>query len=156
MGSLPMELLVPFRQLKALNLSGNHLDNALLLILKPVTSLEVSYDVLSHADTWIKSWRKYIYYRLVYGVVSRLNHIAFLFFSFFYNFLYYLYSIFDDFPSHFSIYLFSHLLKIEGSWLFEFLYKNIVVYTYTFFIECENKNCLIGYFIDSIKVLPCL
>lgn len=48
MGPLPMELLVPFRQLKALNLSGNHLDNALLLILKPVTTLEVSYDVLSH------------------------------------------------------------------------------------------------------------
>lgn len=48
MGPLPMELLVPFRQLKALNLSGNHLDNALLQILKPVTTLEVSYDVLSH------------------------------------------------------------------------------------------------------------
>ncbi|KAG4065098.1 hypothetical protein HA402_007495, partial [Bradysia odoriphaga] len=41
MGPLPMELLVPFRQLKALNLSGNHLDNALLQILKPVTSLEL-------------------------------------------------------------------------------------------------------------------
>lgn len=41
MGPLPLGLLVPFSQLKSLNLSGNHLSNVLLQILNPVSKLEV-------------------------------------------------------------------------------------------------------------------
>lgn len=42
MGVIPYELLVPLGQLKALNLSGNHLVNVSMQILSPVESLEVS------------------------------------------------------------------------------------------------------------------
>lgn len=42
MGVIPYELLVPFGQLKALNLSGNHLVNVSMQILQPVNGLEVS------------------------------------------------------------------------------------------------------------------
>lgn len=42
MGVIPYELLVPLGQLKALNLSGNHLVNVSMQILQPVDGLEVS------------------------------------------------------------------------------------------------------------------
>lgn len=42
MGVIPYELLVPLGQLKALNLSGNHLVNVSMQILQPVNGLEVS------------------------------------------------------------------------------------------------------------------
>lgn len=42
MGVIPYELLVPLGQLRALNLSGNHLVNVSMQILHPVISLEVS------------------------------------------------------------------------------------------------------------------
>lgn len=43
MGVIPYELLVPLGQLRALNLSGNHLVNVSMQILHPVDSLEVSW-----------------------------------------------------------------------------------------------------------------
>lgn len=46
MGVIPYELLVPLGQLKALNLSGNHLVNVSMQILHPVVSLEVSRKAL--------------------------------------------------------------------------------------------------------------
>lgn len=42
MGVIPYELLVPLGQLKALNMSGNHLVNVSMQILSPVNGLEVS------------------------------------------------------------------------------------------------------------------
>lgn len=45
MGVIPYELLVPFGQLKALNLSGNHLVNVSMQILQPVNGLEVSITI---------------------------------------------------------------------------------------------------------------
>lgn len=42
MGVIPYELLVPLGQLKALNLSGNHLVNVSMQILHPVDGLQVS------------------------------------------------------------------------------------------------------------------
>ena len=42
MGGLPMGLLLPLTSLKALNLSGNHLDNVSLFILTPISTLQVS------------------------------------------------------------------------------------------------------------------
>lgn len=41
MGLIPYELLVPLGQLKALNLSGNHLVNVSMQIIHPVNGLEV-------------------------------------------------------------------------------------------------------------------
>lgn len=43
MGVIPYELLVPLGQLRALNLSNNHLINVSMQILHPVDSLEVSW-----------------------------------------------------------------------------------------------------------------
>lgn len=48
MGVIPYELLVPFGQLKALNLSGNHLVNVSMQILHPVNGLEVSISHFSY------------------------------------------------------------------------------------------------------------
>ncbi|CAD6999074.1 unnamed protein product [Ceratitis capitata] len=42
MGVLPMGLLVPFKQLRYLNISGNHLDNMSLQVIDPCRELEVS------------------------------------------------------------------------------------------------------------------
>lgn len=42
MGVIPYELLIPLGQLKALNLSGNHLVNVSMQILHPVNNLDVS------------------------------------------------------------------------------------------------------------------
>lgn len=42
MGVIPYELLIPLGQLKALNLSGNHLVNVSMQILHPVNELDVS------------------------------------------------------------------------------------------------------------------
>lgn len=46
MGVIPYELLVPLGQLKALNLSGNHLVNISMQILHPVSNLDVSSDFI--------------------------------------------------------------------------------------------------------------
>lgn len=46
MGLIPYELLVPFGQLKALNLSGNHLVNVSMQIIHPVNGLEVCQNQL--------------------------------------------------------------------------------------------------------------
>ncbi|XP_039447306.1 insulin-like growth factor-binding protein complex acid labile subunit [Culex pipiens pallens] len=41
MGPLPIRLFAPFRQLRALNLSGNHIDNNTLQIILPLTQLQL-------------------------------------------------------------------------------------------------------------------
>lgn len=50
MGVIPYELLVPFGQLKALNLSGNHLVNVSMQILQPVNGLEVSITITACSE----------------------------------------------------------------------------------------------------------
>lgn len=52
MGVIPYELLVPLGQLKALNLSGNHLVNVSMQILHPVVGLEVSRQALEQLFYW--------------------------------------------------------------------------------------------------------
>lgn len=65
MGVLPMGLLVPFKQLRYLNISGNHLDNMSLQVIDPCRELEVSAQMKSEAranenpDKFIEiSWNK--------------------------------------------------------------------------------------------------
>lgn len=52
MGPLPLGLLTPFGALRALNLSGNHLDNITLQLINSVTTLEVSStNTINHPPT---------------------------------------------------------------------------------------------------------
>lgn len=45
MGHLPAKILYPFRELRALNLSGNRLVNTSLDLLNPIEQLEVSVSI---------------------------------------------------------------------------------------------------------------
>lgn len=63
MGVIPYELLVPFGQLKALNLSGNHLVNVSMQILQPVNGLEVSITIYYICSKLIFSIRTLIVYK---------------------------------------------------------------------------------------------
>lgn len=51
MGVIPYELLIPLGQLKALNLSGNHLVNVSMQILHPVNELDVSGETSGNRQT---------------------------------------------------------------------------------------------------------
>jgi hypothetical protein len=41
MGPMPVNILTTFRHLRALNLSGNHIDNITLQVINPAANLEV-------------------------------------------------------------------------------------------------------------------